>query len=43
MGNKTKYTLGGRGTINIQRESGKRNNVKDVIHVPSLGMNLIPA
>ena len=41
MGNRTKCTPIGRGTIDFQRESGVRTNTTDVFHVPGLGMNLI--
>jgi len=39
MGNKTKCTSIGRGTINVQRELGKSTSITDVLHVPGLGMN----
>eukprot|EP00253_Pinus_taeda_P020497 PITA_20497 len=41
MGNKGKCTPGERGTIEIKRVSGASTSVTDVLHVPSLGMNLI--
>ena len=41
MGNKTKCTLVGRGTIYFHRESGARTSIIDVLHVSGLGMNLI--
>jgi len=41
MGNRTKCTLVGEGTINFQRESGVSTTATDVLHVPRLGMNLI--
>jgi len=42
-GNKTKCTQVGGSTINIHRESGKRNSVIDLLHVPGLGMIMISA
>ena len=41
MGNKSKCTLVGRGTVTFQRESGKNISFSDVLHVPGLTKNLI--
>lgn len=41
MGNKSKCTLVGRGTIEIQMDSMESTSVTDVLHVSGLGMNLI--
>lgn len=41
MGNRTKCTPVGRGTIDFQGGSRASTNVTDVLHVPGLGMNLI--
>lgn len=41
MGNKSKCTPVGRGTIEIQRKSRASNSVTDVLHLSGLGMNLI--
>ena len=41
MGNRTKCTPAGRGTIDFQGESGASTSASDVLHVPGLGMNLI--
>ena len=41
MGNKTKCTPVGRGTINFQMEAGTSIRATNVLHVPELGMNLI--
>jgi len=41
MGNITKCTLVGRGTIDFQRESRASTSSTDVLHVPRLSMNLI--
>ena len=41
MGNRTKCTPVGRGTIDFQRESSTSTSATNVLHVPRLGMNLI--
>lgn len=41
IGNKEKCTLVGRGTVFFQTEAGNRIWATNVLHVPSLGMNLI--
>ena len=41
MGNRTKCTPVGRGTIDFQRESGANTSAIDVMHVSRLCMNLI--
>ena len=41
MGNSTKCTLVGRGSIVFQTETGTSVRITDVLHVPRLGMNLI--
>eukprot|EP00253_Pinus_taeda_P031770 PITA_31770 len=41
MGNRTKCTPVGRGTIEFQRESRANTTATNVLHVPGLGMNLI--
>ena len=40
MGNRTKCTPVGKGTIDVQREPGASTNTTNVLHVPGLGMNL---
>lgn len=42
MGNKTKCTPAGRGTILFQKDIGTNIRATNVLHVPGLGMNLIP-
>lgn len=41
MGNKSKWNPIVGGTILFQRENGKPISICDVLHVSSLGMNLI--
>lgn len=41
MGNKTKCTPIGRGTIEFQTETRTSTSATNVLHVPRLGMNLI--
>ena len=41
MGNITKCTLVGRGTVAYQTEAGINIRATSVLHVPGLGMNLI--
>lgn len=41
MGNRTKCTPIGRGTIDFQTEAGTSTRADDVLHVPRLGVNLI--
>ena len=41
MGNKSKCTLVGRGTIVFQTEAGNRIRATNELHVPRLGMNLL--
>lgn len=41
MGNNSKLSLVGKGIILFQRENGKSIPIRDVLHVPDLGMNLI--
>ena len=41
MGNKVKCTPVGRGTIVFKIEAGNKLQATNVLHVPSLGMNLL--
>ena len=41
MGNSTKCTPVGRGSVVFQTEAGTNVRITDVLHVPGLGMNLI--
>jgi len=41
MGNGTKCTLVGRGTITFQIEEGTSIRATNVLHLPGLGMNMI--
>jgi len=41
MGNKTKCTPVGRGTIDFKGEFEASTNALDVLHVPGLGMSMI--
>jgi hypothetical protein len=40
MGNDGRYNATGIGTITFQRESGKRFQLKNVMHVPGLNKNM---